>query len=305
MPSAVRQSDAVAPADWLRPVQPRLQHLGRPQHGPGWLARGTRIPRQGCRLGTPQGCLQGSGSEQVQRAHLSRADQERRFHQPDAEARRHGPGAGERVAPLRDGHARHHYAHPGAAVDAAQNRRQHEQNFFVTEKGAQEFDFKDDTTAMADLKENAFGDWPLVNILVAEDSSGGIGVPCPPLCASLMPSPPLIGCALYSLVFSTWGGRSMVLDGLHVAPAYRGKGVGSALLRAVFKEAAQNKCNELTCHALTKSDAFINLMRRHGGMDQEREKGWHLFEMDKRAITMLTLEQPWTPLNTAASTSKS
>lgn len=105
----------------------------------------------------------------------------------------------------------------------------------VMKKGAQEFDFKDDTTAMADLKENTFGDWPLVNILVAEDSSGGIAVPCPPLCASLMPSPPLIGCALYSLVFSTWGGRSMVLDGLHVAPAYRGKGVGSALLRAVFK----------------------------------------------------------------------
>ncbi|XP_075537253.1 thialysine N-epsilon-acetyltransferase-like [Dermacentor variabilis] len=168
-------------------------------------------------------------------------------------------------------------------------------------KGAQEFDFNDDTTAMGDLKENAFGDWPLVNILVAEDSSGGFGVPCPPLCAGLLPSPPLIGCALYSLVFSTWGGRSMVLDGLHVAPAYRGKGVGSVLLRAVFKEAAQNKCNELTCHALTKSDAFINLMRRHGGMDQEREKGWHLFEMDGRAVTLLTLEQPWTPLKPGAS----
>ncbi|KAL1421174.1 hypothetical protein MTO96_023342 [Rhipicephalus appendiculatus] len=172
-------------------------------------------------------------------------------------------------------------------------------------KGAQEFDFRDDTTAMADLKENAFGDWPLVNILVAEDSGGGIGVPCPPLCANLMPSPPLIGCALYSLVFSTWGGKSMVLDGVHVAPAYRGKGVGSALLRAVFKEAAHNKCNELSCHALAKSEAFINLMRRHGGMDQEREKGWHLFSMDNRAITMLTQEQPWTaPAKTASSTSK-
>ncbi|XP_065292518.1 thialysine N-epsilon-acetyltransferase-like [Dermacentor albipictus] len=171
-------------------------------------------------------------------------------------------------------------------------------------KGAEEFNFTDDAAAMADLKKNAFGDWPLVNILVAEDSSGGIGVPCPPLCASLFPSPPLIGCALYSFVFSTWGGRSMVLDGLHVASAYRGKGVGSALLRAVFKEAAQNKCNELTCHALTKSDAFISLMRRHGGTDQEREKGWHLFEMDRRAVTLLTKEQPLAPLKAGASTSK-
>lgn len=171
-------------------------------------------------------------------------------------------------------------------------------------KGAQEFNFKDDTTAIADLKENAFGEWPLVKILVAEDSGGSIGVPCPPLCASLMPSPPLIGCALYSLVFSTWGGNSMVLDGVYVTPAYRGKGVGSALLRAVFKEAAQNKCNELTCHAPAKSEAFINLMRRHGGMDQEREKGWHLFEMDSRAITMMTQEQPWMPNRTASNTSK-
>ncbi|KAH8041182.1 hypothetical protein HPB51_013842 [Rhipicephalus microplus] len=171
-------------------------------------------------------------------------------------------------------------------------------------KGAEEFDFRDDTTAMTDLKENAFGEWPLVNILVAEDGSGGIGVPCPPLCSSLMPSPPLVGCALYSLVFSTWGGKSMVLDGVHVAPAYRGKGVGSALLRSIFKEAAHCKCNELSCHVSAKNEAFINLMRRHGGMDQEREKGWHLFSMDSRAITMMTQEQPWTPARTASDTSK-
>ncbi|KAL3186959.1 hypothetical protein MRX96_004763 [Rhipicephalus microplus] len=207
-------------------------------------------------------------------------------------------------------------------------------------KGAEEFDFRDDTTAMTDLKENAFGEWPLVNILVAEDGSGGKSTvaasssihrscmythadaiangrmarrityvqasafPAPPLCSSLMPSPPLVGCALYSLVFSTWGGKSMVLDGVHVAPAYRGKGVGSALLRSIFKEAAHNKCNELSCHVSAKNEAFINLMRRHGGMDQEREKGWHLFSMDSRAITMMTQEQPWTPARTASDTSK-
>lgn len=170
-------------------------------------------------------------------------------------------------------------------------------------RGAQEFDFKQDTIAMEDLKANAFGEWPLVNILVAEDSGGSIGVPCPPLCANLMPSPPMVGCAMYSFVFSTWGGRTMVLDGVHVATAYRGKGVGSALLRAVFKEASQNKCNELVCNVQKKNEAFIDLMRRHGAIDQERQKGWHLFEMDGRAITLLTQEQPWTPLG--ATTSKS
>ncbi|XP_077514920.1 thialysine N-epsilon-acetyltransferase-like [Amblyomma americanum] len=173
----------------------------------------------------------------------------------------------------------------------------------VMKRGAQEFDFKDDAIAIEDLKANAFGEWPLVHILIAEDSGGSIGVPCPPLCANLLPAPPLVGCAVYSFVFSTWGGRTMMLDGVHVATAYRGKGVGSALLRAIFKEASQTKCNELVCNVLAKNEAFINLMRRHGAIDQEREKGWHLFEMDGRAITLLTQEQPWTPLS--GTTSKS
>lgn len=164
-------------------------------------------------------------------------------------------------------------------------------------KSAQEFDFKDGPKALADLKENAFGEWPLVTILVAEDGSRGLmSPPCPKLCSSLLPGPSLVGCAAYSLVFSTWAGRSMVLDGVHVAPAYRGKGVGSALLRAIFKEASANKCNELTCHTGSKNEGLLNLLRRHGAIDQERSKGWHLFDMDERAITLCTSEQPWSAL---------
>ncbi|XP_077553736.1 thialysine N-epsilon-acetyltransferase-like [Haemaphysalis longicornis] len=189
-------------------------------------------------------------------------------------------------------------------------------------KGAQEFDFTDGPRALADLKENAFGEWPLVTILVAEDGSkaqpvcdhvrpqvrssalAGLLPPCPKLCSSLLPGPPLVGCAVYSLVFSTWAGRSMVLDGVHVAPAYRGKGVGSALLRAVFKEASEHKCNEVTCQTSPKNEGLLSLLRRHGAMDQERIKGWHLFDMDERAITLCNNEQPWSVLGSPGVTYK-
>ncbi|WP_295129203.1 GNAT family N-acetyltransferase [uncultured Chitinophaga sp.] len=63
---------------------------------------------------------------------------------------------------------------------------------------------------------------------VAEDEQGGIA-----------------GIASYFIAYYTWAGKSLYLDDLYVAPAFRGQHIGSRLLNAVFDVARQQQCNRV------------------------------------------------------------
>jgi GNAT superfamily N-acetyltransferase len=53
------------------------------------------------------------------------------------------------------------------------------------------------------------------------------------------------GFALFFPVYSTWQGRSLHLEDLFVRPAFRGKGIGKALLRRVASLAVERGCTRL------------------------------------------------------------
>ena len=75
-------------------------------------------------------------------------------------------------------------------------------------------------TAEADLQRWVFGDDPVANVLVAESPPGG----------------PVVGMALWFRTYSTWTGvPGIYLEDLFVDPAFRGSGLGKALLTALAR----------------------------------------------------------------------
>lgn len=55
----------------------------------------------------------------------------------------------------------------------------------------------------------------------------------------------IIGIAVYSFVYHTWVGKSIYLDDLYVNEAYRGKKIGSQLLKNLFAIAKKENCKKV------------------------------------------------------------
>lgn len=54
-----------------------------------------------------------------------------------------------------------------------------------------------------------------------------------------------IGMALYYFAYSSWVGKSIHLDDLYVQEQYRGNGIGTKLLYALFEVAQEEGCSRL------------------------------------------------------------
>jgi GNAT superfamily N-acetyltransferase len=64
--------------------------------------------------------------------------------------------------------------------------------------------------------------------------------------------------ALFFPVYSTWQGRSLHLEDLFVRPAFRGKGIGKALLRRVASIAVERGCTRLQWDVLDWNQPAID-----------------------------------------------
>lgn len=69
------------------------------------------------------------------------------------------------------------------------------------------------------------------------------------------------GFALFFPVYSTWQGRSIHLEDLFVPPAFRGKGIGKALLRRVAAIALERGCTRLQWDVLEWNTPAIDFYR--------------------------------------------
>lgn len=95
------------------------------------------------------------------------------------------------------------------------------------------------------------------------------------------PNDDLIGMALYYHVYYTWVGKSMYLDDLYVKPEYRGKKVGSLLLKKIFEHAKRTNCNRLRWQVLDWNDPAIQMYTKAGAnMDGE----WINCDFDQNGI---------------------
>lgn len=97
------------------------------------------------------------------------------------------------------------------------------------------------------LAEALFGAHPAAEALIAQDGGRPVGM------------------AVFYHNFSTWTGvRGIWLDDLYVTPAARGKGAGSALLRALAKLAVTRGCARFEWWVLDWNSRAIDFYRAMG-----------------------------------------
>lgn len=100
----------------------------------------------------------------------------------------------------------------------------------------------------ADLLRDGFGNDPAFECLIAEAD----GQPA--------------GFALFFPIYSTWQGRSVHLEDLFVRPAFRGRGIGKALLTRVAAIAHERGCGRFQWDVLEWNQTAIDFYRSLGAV---------------------------------------
>lgn len=90
--------------------------------------------------------------------------------------------------------------------------------------------------------------------------------------------------ALFFPVYSTWQGRSLHLEDLFVRPAFRGKGIGKALLRRVASIAVERGCTRLQWDVLDWNQPAIDF---YLGIDAAMLGDWRRMRLSGAALRAL------------------
>lgn len=97
----------------------------------------------------------------------------------------------------------------------------------------------------------------------------------------------VVGFALFFHNYSTWEGTGIYLEDLYVKPAHRGKGVGTALMRAVAETAQKRDCARFQWQAIDFNAPAIEYYKNKLGARERMESGdakWINFIMDRTQI---------------------
>ena len=118
----------------------------------------------------------------------------------------------------------------------------------------------------ADLLRDGFGESPYFECLIAEEDGQTAGF------------------ALFFPIYSTWQGRSIHLEDLFVRPAFRGRGIGKALLTQVAAVAAERGCARLQWDVLEWNQPAIDFYRSLGAVTMD---DWRRMRVTGSALTAL------------------
>ncbi len=117
------------------------------------------------------------------------------------------------------------------------------------------------------LRESLFGARPAAEVLLGSCD----GVPA--------------GFAVYFHNFSTFLGRpGLYLEDLYVKPAFRGRGLGEALLRRVARIALERRCGRFEWAALDWNEPAIGFYRKLGAVPMS---DWTIFRVTGEALDRL------------------
>ncbi len=74
----------------------------------------------------------------------------------------------------------------------------------------------------------------------------------------------ILAMALYFFAYYTWVGKSMYLDDLYVKPQFRGSGIGTMLVKEIFRIAESEKCTRIRWQVLDWNTPAIELYKKMG-----------------------------------------
>ena len=94
----------------------------------------------------------------------------------------------------------------------------------------------------------------------------------------------IVGMSLYYYTYSTWVGKSLYLEDLYVLPEYRGKGIGSALLKKTISVARTQSCNRMRWQVLDWNTKAQKLYERLGAVI---DKKWYNCDLSRDDIERL------------------
>lgn len=88
--------------------------------------------------------------------------------------------------------------------------------------------------------------------------------------------------ALWFFMYSTWVSRlGVYLEDLYVRPAYRGRGVGTALLTHLAKVAEENGCRRMQWLVHAQNEPAIRLYEKFGA---RHLSDWRLMSVKNDAL---------------------
>ena len=111
----------------------------------------------------------------------------------------------------------------------------------IYEKAAHEVEI-----TLEQLEEDGFGEKPIYEFFVAQESTE------------------IIGIALYYFRYSTWKGKAVYLEDLVVKETHRGKGYGQELLDAIIQEAKRTNSKQVRWQVLDWNEPAINFYKKLG-----------------------------------------
>lgn len=101
------------------------------------------------------------------------------------------------------------------------------------------------TVSLSHFRESGFGEKPVWWAFVAEMD----GV--------------IVAMALYYIRYSTWKGQRMYLEDIIVSKAYRGKGIGAALMDALIAEAIEKQFSGMLWQVLDWNESAIQFYKKY------------------------------------------
>ncbi len=96
-----------------------------------------------------------------------------------------------------------------------------------------------------------------------------------------------IGYAVFFFAYYTWVGKSLYLDDIYVKPRYRGRKVGTALLKKVFEVAAKEGCKRVRWQVLDWNKDAIKFYSKRGAII---DKSWLNCDFDDMMINKALYE---------------